>query len=809
MGDYNSSATIMPRQKLSRAKKGDKWGKQVIDQFEGIIYSDNYNGRSSRTKKQVNYDLFNGKLNDSDFEYVTNPFGAKKDEFPANLQHYDIISPKINLLLGEEMKRPFNYRVKAENPEAVSKLEDQRKEMLMEMMKTIFQAEATGQQPEQPPQTPEEIEDYLRYEYSDIREKTGQETLNYLKKEQHLDDKFHRGFKDALIAGEEIYWIGEINGEPVVRNVNPVDATIIMNPDTEYVEDAQAIIEERWMMTGAVIDEFFKSLSDKQIDEIETNNGANGGSSGSLNYNYSNFSIRSSDEYTKANRYYRSHDTDGTIKVVRCEWKSMRKIGFLTFIDEKGEQQMEIIDEMFKVPQGTQKNKDGKYEWEDENGMPMTLEWDWISEYWEGTKIGDDIYVDIQPKAKQRRSMDNPSICKSGYVGYIYNSRNSESISLVDRMKPYQYIYNILMYRLELAVAKSKGKALLMDIAQIPSAEGWDVDKWMYYLDSMNIAFINSHEEGKRGDKSNFNQFQSIDLTLGDYIQQTVVILDKIKEEVGELSGVSKQRQGQIATSELVGNTERAVTQSSHITEFWFYYHNEVKRRVLESLIDCAKSAWKDGKKINYIMDDMARVFFTIDPEEFDSTEYGVFVSNTSKDEMVLQSLKSLAQVALQQDKANLYDIATMMTSESIVDLKRKLEKAEVKRAEQQEAQADSQAKRDQEAIRMAQEMEQRKEDNNNARNTEDNNTKIEVALINADSKDQDRFHDADMNDNGIRDEIDMAKLDMQREKNQSDADIKKRQLDEAIRKNSQELSLKKEDLAIKKKQANKPATAK
>ena len=809
---YNSSSTSMPRQKLSRAKKGKEWGKNVIDQFEGIVFSDNYNGRSSREKKQVNYDLYNGKLNESDFEYITNPYGAKKDEFPANLQHYDIISPKLNLLMGEEMKRPFNYRVKSENPEAVSKLEKEKKRLLLEMMKQIFKQEVEGAQPEQgqEPQTPQEIEDYLRYEYNDIREKTGQETLNYLKKEQYLDDKFHRGFRDAMIAGEEVYWVGEINGEPVVRNVNPVDVTIIMSPDTEYVEDAQAIIEERWMMTGEVIDEFYKSLSPKQIDQIETNNGAANDSPGGLNYNYSNFSIRNSDEYSRSNKYYRTHDTDGTIKVIRCEWKSMRKIGFLSYFDHNQEKQMEIVDEIYKIPESAQKNRDGKYEWEDEEGLPVTMEWEWISEYWEGTKIGDDIYVDIQPKAKQRRSLDNPSICKSGYVGYIYNSRNSESVSLVDRMKPYQYFYNILMYRLELAVAKSKGKALLMDIAQIPSVEGWDVDKWMYYLDSMNIAFINSHEEGKRGDKSTFNQFQSIDLTLGDYIQQTVVILDKIKEEVGELSGVSKQRQGQIATSELVGNTERAVTQSSHITEFWFYYHNEVKRRVLEALIDSAKSAWKDGKKINYIMDDMARVFFTIDGEEFDSTEYGVFVSNTSKDEQVLQSLKSLAQVALQQDKANLYDIATMMTSESIVDLKRKLQKAEDQRAKQSEIQADNQAKREQEAIKLSQEMEQRKEDNENARNTEDNNTKIEVALINAESKDNDRLRDYDLNDNGIRDEIDVAKLETQKEKNRNDKEIKRAQLDEVIRKNTKDLELREKDLKIKEKVANKkPVTAK
>ena len=66
---YNSSSSAMPRQKLSRAKKGKEWGKNVIDQFEGIVFSDNYNGRSSREKKQVNYDLYNGKFDKEDLEW--------------------------------------------------------------------------------------------------------------------------------------------------------------------------------------------------------------------------------------------------------------------------------------------------------------------------------------------------------------------------------------------------------------------------------------------------------------------------------------------------------------------------------------------------------------------------------------------------------------------------------------------------------------------------------------------------------------------------------------------------------------------
>ena len=245
-----------------------------------------------------------------------------------------------------------------------------------------------------------------------------------------------------------------------------------------------------------------------------------------------------------------------TYELLELNGSPLKKIGFLQVFDPNTEEwNEEIVDEDFEVPEESTKDKQKFYNWTDEmTEFPMRIKWDWVNEYWEGTKIGEDIYVGIRAKPNQRRSMENPALCKSGYVGYLYNARNAQSVSMIDRMKPYQYMYNILMYRTELAFAKSKGKLALMDIAQIPRSEGWDVDTWLYYLESMGIMFINSKEEGDQGQPSNFNQFQAIDLSMGNYINQHVQMLQQIKSEVEELCGVSRQRMGQIQTSELVGN---------------------------------------------------------------------------------------------------------------------------------------------------------------------------------------------------------------------------------------------------------------
>ena len=238
----------LPKQRIPMSKKTKEWGKSNIEENEGIINPDSYNGRYSKYRKQINYDLYNGRLNRDDFEYVTNPHGFSAEDFPAELQHYDIMSPTLNLLLGEEMKRPFNYRVICVNSDAISMLSKKRSDMIFNLLNSSVQAFLRGEQQETEeeqqgqPQTPKEIERYLTYTYKDIREITGQRTLTYLKKEQHLDYKFNQGFKHALIAGEEIYYVGMRAGEPGVRLCNPIDVNFIMDPDSDHIEDALAAV---------------------------------------------------------------------------------------------------------------------------------------------------------------------------------------------------------------------------------------------------------------------------------------------------------------------------------------------------------------------------------------------------------------------------------------------------------------------------------------------------------------------------------------------------------------------------------------
>jgi len=786
-----TSINDLPRQRIARSKKTTKWGKAVIDDLEKLSYTDTYNGRSTRFRKQINYDLYNGKFDSDDFEYVVNPYGFKKNEFPASLQHYDIISPKINLLLGEEIKRPFTFRCVSTNADAITELEEKKKQYVTTAYQEYIMAIAQGKDPKEQEATLRDMQKYLKFSFSDIRERTGNHIINYLLREQSLVFKFNLGFKDALIGGEEIYWTGIISGEPVCRVVNPLDMTIIMDPDSDFIEDATALIEERWMSLPSILDEYFMTLTDKDAKKLERDYGSMGNNFGedSNSYATSTHIIKGDIESGPSNNNKnRAQDSDGTIRVLRCEWKSQRKVGFLYTVED-GQEIVDLVDESFILPEDASKDVDGYHHFDDSR-----LKWYWISEYWEGTKIGKDIYIDIQPRQNQRRNLDNPSICKSGYVGLIYNARNSESISLIDRMKSYQYLYNIIFYRLELALAKSKGKVALMDIAQIPSSEGWDVDKWMYYLDAMGIMFINSAEEGNRGQTSNFNQFQSIDLTMGNYIQTHIALLGQIEDKIGQLAGVSRQREGQTQASELVGNVERSIAQSSHITEIWFYQHNEVKRRVIEALVDTARIAWRKGKKINFVTDDLGRTLLSIDGTEFSNTQYGVHVGNTAKDNKSLEAAKSLLHAGIQSDKIALSEAVGVLNTDSLSEIRSELEQGEekvIQRTEQaQKAQFESQEK-------IAQSMNQDKQQERDLQrefNIRDNETKLAIAFKPTDIEDYD-------------DSLEQQKMAIGNRQHADKIDLAKDQNKNTRQKHLDDLGIKKQELKIKEKVANKKPT--
>lgn len=754
---YNSA---FPRQKLPLSKKGKKWQEDCVNYIigEGNVTSGG-NSTSYYGELQTYYNLYNSIFDEKDFKSITNPFKVE-DGFPATPHDFNIIRPKVDLLIGEETKRPLNFRVIRTSQEATSEMQEKEKQMILQYIEAAITARMSPEEAQQFQQQlqsgeimpPEQIAKYMDKDYKDIVENTAYHSLTYLREKLDLDNEFIKGWKDGLISGREIYYVGVLNAEPYAERVNPICFSYDKSPDLDFIEDGSWCCRKMRMPITEVYDRYYDKLEEKDLDKLEEMIGSTPGR---------NLGDRSPVDMGIQLRIYDNPIFEGSgkslVNVWHCCWKSFKKIFYVTTTDDAGQPQINIVDETYQPV-----------------GNEVSVEPDWIIEVWEGYRAGSDLYFGIQPIEYQHVSIDNPNSQKLPYCGAIYSNTNSKPRSLVSILKPLQYMYIVLWYRLELAIARDKGKVVNMDITQIPKSMNISPAKWMHYLSSVGVNFINPYEEGwnipgrEGGKPAQFNQITALDLTMSNVIAEYIQLMDKIEELAGTISGITQQREGAVSSSEMVGNVERSVVQSSHITEPLFWVHNQCKRRVLNMLLNTAKGAWEEtGKqKLQYIFDNGERAFLDITPK-FYYEDMDVFVSDTSKDLENIQKLQQLIQPAM-QNGASLLEAAEILTNDNFNIIKQKLKDMQTRQEQVQQQQQEAEAQQQQQLQQMQNESKQQElmlqeaqMDLQRYQIDQDNQTKIAVAQINA----YRGTEELDQDQNGIPDPVEIGKQAIEQQK--------------------------------------------
>lgn len=785
----------LPPQQLPFSKKNKKWRKAHLDWADSKTFFNYSLVRKSVIHKKINYDLLNGKLHMSDIELVLNPDSIKAGFVPDRIQHYPIMNSKLNVLRGEESRRVFDYRVIVTNPNAISEIENNKKEELLQNLQKLMAD--TSKSEEEFNQELEKLNDYYTYEWQDMREIRGNAILNHYVKEYNIPLLFNNGFMDAVTVGEEIYQCDIVGGEPVIERLNPLKVRIFKSGYSNKIEDADIIIIEDYWSPGRVIDTYHDVLSKKDIEYIENipdhigqasidsmdniderfgyvNNHMVGEEISTDGFYFDPFNLFS-DSISNSLLPY---DLAGNIKVLRMYWKSRRRIKKVKSYDpETGEEVYNFFPETYII------DKD--------NGEEEQIFY--INEAWEGTKIGTDIYVNMRPRVVQYNRLSNSSRCHFGIIGSIYNLNDSRPFSLVDMMKRYNYFYDVIHDRLNKIMARNWGKLLRLDLAKIPKK--WDIEKWMYYAKVNGIAVEDSFKEGNIGAASgklagalNNSSSGVIDAEFGNSIQSQINLLEFIKMEMSEVVGITRQREGQISNRETVGGVERATLQSSHITEWLFVVHDDVKRRVLECFLETAKIAFKGrSKKFQYILSDNSMRIMNIDGDEFAEADYGLVVDNSQGTQELAQKLDMLAQAALQNQALSFSTIMRLYNSSSLAEKQRLVERDEQAiqarnaQAQQQQMQAQQQIVQLENEQRLA-EMQQKEQ-----ANIRDNETKIIVAQIQANSK-EDGISEPETDEDraNLREKIrefdekmrlEKEKLSFEREKHSDDVRIKEKSL--------------------------------
>lgn len=797
----------LPRQMLPFSKKTKEWRKKNVDWAVARTYFNYSPVRKSITHKMINYRLIVGKLTMSDLTKVINPDNIEANYIPEEIVHYPIMNSKLEVLRGEESRRVFDYRVIVTNPNAISEIENNKKnELLMRLQELMAE---TSLSEDGFNQKLEKLNDYYTYEWQDIREIRANTLLNHYTKEYNIPLLFNKGFMDAMTIGEEIYQCDIVSGEPVVERINPLKIRVFKSGYSNRIEDADIIVLEDYWSPGRVIDTYYDVLTKKDIEYIEKMPDYTGQNSvdgmdnideryGFIDSNMIDDTISNGNDgfYFDANNLFGEDitnnslmpfDLHGNIRVVRMYWKSKRKILKVKSYDPMtGEEQFNFYSENYVV----------------NDAMGEEAQTFWINEAWEGTLIGDrkdGIYVNMRPRLVQYNRLSNPSKCHFGIIGSIYNLNDNKPFSLVDRMKSYNYLYDAIHDRLNKAIASNWGSILELDLSKVP--KGWDIAKWMYYAKVNHIAVIDSFKEGSIGASTgklagalNNAGKGMIETNIGNYIQQQIQLLEFIKMEMSEVAGITKQREGQISNRETVGGVERATLQSSHITEWLFTVHEDLKRRVLECFLETAKIALRGRtKKFQYILSDTSTKVMEIDGDEFADADYGLIVDNSNGTQELQSKLDTLAQAALQTQTLSFSTITKLYTSSSLAEKQRLIEKDE-RAIQERQAQAQQQQIESQQQIAQMQQQQAMAEMEQKERlNMNDNETKILVAQIAAQAKLTDTENDGIVPDEysqeakdklaeqirefDMRLKLDKERLEFDKTKAREDARLKEKQI--------------------------------
>ena len=799
-----------PAQRISSKAKGKKWRENVLQWASKRTYFNYSPVRQDVVHMKINYDLLNGHIHMEDIAAILNPSNLSTNLVPEKIQHYPILNSKINTLRGEEAGRVFDWRVIVTNPYSISQIEEDKKAEFDQMVQGIV--EDTSLDEQQAGQQMQEGQEFFSYSWQDVREIRANELLRHYSKEQNVKQIFSDGFVNACAVGQEIYQCGIAGGEPVLYKMNPIKLRAYKSGYSSRIEDADVLIYEDYWSPARIVDTYYDELSAENIkwlsDDLPEFGGQGPlGAAGNVNeaYPFIGRHTISDEDGIMIDNYsgmgfvfdelnwidggvgsnLLPYDVAGNVRVLRVWWKSKRKIFSVKSHDPMtGEEVIDFYPEDYIADASA--------------GEVATALW--VNEAWEGTLIGEDIYVGIRPCLVQHNTISNPSKCDFGIVGTIYNLNEARPFSLVDMMKPYNYLYDAVHAKLIDMIATNWGKLVELDLALKP--KNWEVDKWLYFARTNKVLIKDSFNEGSKGAATgklagglNNASKGYIDADWGNSIQNYLNILQWTKDSMSDLVGINRQREGNTYNRETVGGIERAVLQSSYITDWLFQKHEDTKRRVLEEFLEYAKAALKGRNlKFQYILSDGSRRIMEIPGDEFAECSYGLIVDNSADTQKFNQALDQIGQAAM-QNQNRLSMIMKLYSSMSIQEKIRIVENEEKRMDQQAQEQAQREQQMAQQQIEFQMQQLQIQMQQQDMINQRDNDTKVKVAEINSQAEYLRLGIYAEEND----EQLVHDKLDVEREK----IEAERAALDKEFRFKDKELAQKKE-LELKKIEAQK-----
>ena len=833
---------IFPDQfKTEKEKEDESYIKNTMDYFANKAYAEYIKNRDTFVK---NYDYVKGIQTSQDF-YQEPDVKSFTDiltqdvDLPLYVKMYSIITTPVNELVGEISKRPDTYRIKAFDDDSKSEELQWKTDILQKyVMNNVKQkiAEKAAMAGEEisdedlQQMTMEQVKEELD-SYTSVAEKWANHILTAQKADFNMKEQSEDAFRDLLISARQFYHIYEDNSKLGfnVEVSNPKNTWFLTTPDRKWISDVTGrargayasgtvmvmelseIIETIPDLTKDEIDHLRSSLQDYGLINVrESNLGNPNAGEGQESVQYDTFDplilqtrmlveseMKENNDGLKDFLGLTSNVSSFGYKyvVVRSYWMSKRKIGKVTYEDEMGNEQSLLVDEKYvskTIPTQT------------------SIEWGWVNQWYQGTKIGPDIYhmkpFDLLPY--------NP------IIGTVYEVKNTEAKSLVDLMKPFQVIYNICMNQLFKLLEKEIGNVASINIRRVPTPKDGDaqdaLDMWELEARERGIIFDDDSPENTKAPVSNTSIARNIDLTRTNEIQSRYNLAQQMKMECWELVGMSKQRMGNISASETATGTNTAMQQSYSQTEPLFIAHEYVLGQVYQGIIDAAlyvESA-KEESTLSYITSEGESAFVKVNGTDLRFRDLKVFATNRPEDTQMFTELRALSQAVI-QNGGTLYDVVELYSTKSMRAMKKTFKEMKDRMIAQQDQQAqqaqqqlEQQQAQSEAQLQQALQMHQSDQENQNYQNELERMNRKEIAVINALRNNENAT--ADVNGNGIADALEITNQVDARAKAQQDFNSKMSDISSKNNIALQKLQIDREKLQVdRENQANDLAIAK
>lgn len=683
----NRTVNGKPLQMISWADKqaNDKrYYKDTADYFlrNGVSGRTSVDGGAKGNLKTF-YEVYNNQIPTAWFNHITDPLSAtdpKHKNFPAKIRPTNILRTNIDQLLSEWMRRAFKYHTEALGEDGYNRFTEQLNQQIESNVTQHFLA-AAGEQmlaqgaseedvqkldPASIP-LPQEVKDRFQASYKDKIAIQAQKWLERAMQEYKIKRTLHKGFKDWLIGGEVGSYKGIHNGELIYKRLSPLYLNYDKSPDVDFVEDGDWATYTWYMTASDVVDMFYHDLDPTQMKRLEEMSATR---SPAAFYSYLE------GLYTGENL--------NKIPVQFVTWKGRQKVFYFEYTDPTtGKVEKDYADESEeKLLRAQYPDAVIKEEW-------TTI----VEETW---RIGEDIYLRMQPVQAQRNSMNNISRTKLPINARKYSDTHAANISIVQIGIPYLIMYMIVTRTLELTIAKSKGKILMMDNNAIPRTKGWTEERFFYYSEALGYGLLDRNQIGV--DKS-WNQYHVVDMTLYDSIEQLINLQHHFKQEWDDALGFTAARKGQTYAEDSGVKVQQAAFQSSVITDMIFIGFDEFVERELQGLIDLSKFTNIDGVRAMYNSDMVRDSILEVDPNEYTNADLGVFIVDGLEDSKVMDAMK--AEVGnMIQNGIRLSTVLEVLQEGNISGLRMKLKNIEAIEdqllQQEQKTEADAQAAADQ-----------------------------------------------------------------------------------------------------------------